>query len=443
MAGTSALSPAAAKVLAAAGLRFPAGRYVVALSGGADSAVAAWAAIRVVGLDDVRAVHVHHGLEASDELAEAARAIADQLDVPFMRVDVVVPAGASFEGRAREVRLAALEEAAVEAEWIATGHHADDSAETVVAHLLRGAGAAGLAGISPVRGRWVRPLIDVERETVRTAAAEVGLPYLDDPANADPRHQRNLIRSVVLPWLEELFERPVLPVITRSAASLAEDDAALRAAAESVPIRMNAGAVVVPAVVLSTVSPALGARVAREALRRAHPPYPGTAADVAAVLRLAGQGGPREALSGGLHAEREGPLVAIHAGVPQAGVESPLAPGTSVEYGPWRLHMSTPGAVRSPVVGRSRARLATSVLEGDVVVRSATEGERVEIDRGTKTVRDAMAEAGVPARLRRAWPVVAVDGKIAWVAGVRVAGWARLQDASEAAVELSVEGIGV
>ena len=443
MAGTSALSPAAATVLAAARPRFPAGRYVVALSGGADSAVAAWAATLSAGIDDLRAVHVHHDLEASDELAEAARAIADQLDVPLTQVDVVVPAGASFEGRAREVRLAALREAAGDADWIATGHHADDSVETVVSHLLRGAGAAGLAGISPVRGRWVRPLIDVERETIRTAASELGLPYLDDPANADPRHQRNLIRSVVLPSLEELFGRPVAPVITRSAASLAEDDAALRAEAERVPIRLSAGAVVLPAVVLSTVAPAIAARAAREALRLAHPPYPGTAADVAAVLSVAEERAHRVTLSGGLQADREGPLVAIHAGVSRAGVESPLAPGETVEYGPWRLHMSTPGEPRSPVVGRSRAPLLTSVLTGGVVVRSAAEGERIDIDGGTKTVRDAMAEAGVPARLRPAWPVVAVDGKIAWVAGVRAAGWARQRDASEAAVELSVEGIGV
>jgi tRNA(Ile)-lysidine synthase len=395
----------------------------------------------VAGKDAVRAVYVHHGQAASDRLAGAAESIADSVGIPFSQVAVDVPAGASFEGRAREVRLAALAAAADDDEWIVTGHHADDSVETVLSNLLRGAGATGLAGISARRDRWIRPLVDVDRRTIRSAAKDLGFAYLDDPANADMRHRRNVIRSEMLPWLEERFERRMQPVIKRSADSLAVDDAELRAAAESVPIRHSAGAVTVPAVVLATVSPSIGARVVREALRVAHPPYPGNADDVAAVLRIARSGGPGESLSGGLIAEREGPLVAIYAGGPEPPPEAPLAPGSSVRFGLWRIGMSAPGAALPPSVGRVRAFGDAAVLGKGAIVRSAAEGERIDIGEGSKAVRDAMAEAMVPVRLRRAWPVVAVGGKIAWVAGVRVAGWAGHRQADKPAVELSIEGI--
>ncbi len=443
MAGESRLTPAAAFVLDAVRRRLPEGRFVLALSGGADSAVAAWAVAEVAGADGLRAVHIHHGLDASADLAAAAASVARHLGIVFTKVDVEVPEGSSFEGQAREIRLSTLAEAARPGEWLVTGHHNDDSVETVLVNLLRGAGATGLSGIPQTRGRWIRPLLDLERSRIRAAADELRLPYIDDPSNTDPRHRRNVIRSEVLPWLEERLGIPVHAVIRRSADSLAADDAELMTAAEVVPIGSSAGAVTFPAVVLATVPDAVAARVVRRALRRVHPPYPGSAADIAAVLRVAGGSAPRESLSGGFQAVRESALVAVYDTEPTPAKPQGLVAGTTVEFGFWRVSARAVEPNRPPLLGRFRARVRASLMNGETTVRGAAAGERIDLRSGSKLVRDAMREAGVPVRLRSAWPIVAVGGKIVWVAGARIAGWARLESAGEPAVELSMEGIGV
>ena len=419
----------------------PVGAIAVALSGGADSAVAAWAAIQIRGRDAVRAIHVHHGQEASELLAEAARAIALSLGIAMRQIDVEVPDGASFEGQAREVRLAALAGDLSEDEWLVTGHHADDSAETVLANLLRGAGASGLAGIPGHRGRWVRPLLEVPASVIRDAASELQLPFADDPANEDPRHRRNVIRSELLPWLEDRFAVPVREVIGRSARLLAADDAQIEMAAEGVAIGRSAGAVTVAAVVLSTLPEPVAARVARRALRFAHPPYPGSAADVAAILRVARGESTREGLTGALLADRENALVAIYGHKPVAADAEPLVPDRAVTFGYWVVSTRLDPVTEPVPLGRYRVLVRADVVTVDPVIRGAAPGERIDLQEGSKPVRDAMREAGIPKRLRSAWPVVAVGGKIAWVAGARIASWARLESSADPAAELLIEGI--
>ena len=136
----------------------PPGSLLVALSGGADSAVLAWAA--VAASDTVRAVFVDHRLDASDQLRAAATSIAAQLGITLDVVEAPIERTApSFEDAARAARYDALQAAAKPDELILTGHTADDQAETVLGHFLRGAGAAGLAGIPIRRGQIVRPLL--------------------------------------------------------------------------------------------------------------------------------------------------------------------------------------------------------------------------------------------------------------------------------------------
>ena len=441
MAGASGLTASDA-VLDAVRRALPSdGSFLVALSGGPDSAVVAWAVESLFGPERTRGVHVHHGQPASDDLHVAALAVAAELEIGLQRVDVVVPDGASFEARAREVRLAALEDAARPGEWIVAGHHAWDSVETVLTNLLRGAGATGLSGIASARGRWLRPLIEVEADLVRTTANELGLPYMEDPANRDSRHRRNLIRSEVVPWLSERFDLPVGRVVLRSARALAEDDRSLETIAAAVPIADEAGTITVPGVVLTTVPRAVAARVARRALRRAHPPYPGTAEEVDAVLGVAAGSAPRRGLTGGLTVEREGALVVIYDTVPAAASPVTMVPGERVAFGRWRVAAGEIGTITRPSVGRSRVRILASVFDDEVAVRVPDEGERIGLADGTKLVRDAMAEGGIPVRLRSAWPVVAAGAKIAWVAGVRAAGWAVARRGTTGpSVELSIEG---
>ena len=414
----------ATSVVAAVTAAVPPGPVVVALGGGADSATAAWALVNRVPRGSVRAIFVAHGLEGSSLLEAASRALAGRLEIDLDVIQAPVAEDApSLEDRARRARQAAIEQNVESGEWIVTGHTMDDLAETVLANLFRGAGSAGLAGIPSRRGAIVRPLLGFSREELREVAEEEALPYAEDPANRDPRHLRNRLRHELIPLLESRYNPAIRTILARTARHASRDEEALCAAAVAVPIREDAGALLLPIPVLATVPRAVAGRAVRSALRRLLTPYAGVAADVDAVLDVAAGTVKRRSLSKELLVAREDPYVAIY--TPADSDPDPVVlevPGT-VRLG---VHVVRIEPASLPLLGRHGTSLLDATMLGDrVVVGPAGEGERIEIQDGSKPVRDALAEGGVPERLRSAWPTVLVGGKIAAIAGIRVAAWAR------------------
>lgn len=200
---------------------------LVALSAGVDSTalLAALAAIRDAGgVAALFALHVDHGLRP-DGAADAACAAAScaRLGVPLERVRVVVRPG-NVQAEARRVRYAALREAAdrVGATRIATGHTRTDQAETVLLRLIRGAGARGISGVPPRRGRIVRPLLDRSREEGAAYLRALGIAWRDDPTNATPKYARNRLRQGA--WAALARENPALEAALARAADLARED---------------------------------------------------------------------------------------------------------------------------------------------------------------------------------------------------------------------------
>ncbi len=155
---------------------------------------------------------VHHGLrvEADAEL-ELAAEFAGARGVPFRCERVQVDPGANLQARARELRYSALERARQQfgATFLVTAHHADDRAETVLLRLLRGAGPRGLAVLPARSENRLRPLIHARRSDVIAHVERHGVPFAEDPSNADPRFLRTRVRREVLPLLEELSPRVV------------------------------------------------------------------------------------------------------------------------------------------------------------------------------------------------------------------------------------------
>lgn len=218
------------------------GPVAVAVSGGADSlALAAALAFERPGS---LALVVDHGLQ--DGSAQVAARAADQcrslgLDGralvarssgdPQERATGDLPkSGGGPEAAARAARYAALD-AAVAAHGLAAvllGHTRDDQAESVLLGLARGAGARSLAGMAD-RPPYLRPLLGVDRVTVRRACAEAGLTPWEDPHNADPSYARVRVRERVLPVLEAELGPGVAAALARTAAQLREDADALDA----------------------------------------------------------------------------------------------------------------------------------------------------------------------------------------------------------------------
>jgi tRNA(Ile)-lysidine synthase len=210
----------------------------VGFSGGADStALLAACAARWPG--EVRAFHVHHGLQAAaDDFERHCRALASRLGVPLevLRVDARHAPGESPEDVARRARYEALgalarrDTAQGAIESIAIGHHADDQVETMLLALSRGAGLPGLAAM-PARAQRngmtiYRPLLHVTAAEIRAWAAAQGLPWVEDPSNLDARYTRNRIRAVLLPALEQAFPQ-FRATFVRSAAHAAQAQALL------------------------------------------------------------------------------------------------------------------------------------------------------------------------------------------------------------------------
>ena len=188
---------------------------VCACSGGPDST----ALLHVLAglrrpLDlKLTACAVDHGLrrEAAGEIA-LVRDLAEALAVPFEGVSLSVAKGPNLMARARDARYAALRDVAarVGATLIATGHTADDRAETVLMRMLRGAGPRGLAVLPPLAGDLLRPLIRARRADVLLHLSRAGLRFASDPSNEDPSFLRVRVRREVVPLLEQLSPKIVL-----------------------------------------------------------------------------------------------------------------------------------------------------------------------------------------------------------------------------------------
>ncbi len=240
-----------------------AGPVVAAVSGGADS-VALLRALAASGVPVVVA-HANHGLRGAESDADEAfvRALAGSLGIPFQATRLAIPPNENFEAAARRLRYEWLHQVAREsgASWIATGHTADDQAETVLHRLIRGTGLQGLRGIattkfsgegqssepsavcdhresdghvidprpalgsedcaSPLNGRVVRPMLAVTRSEVLEFLNELGQSFRTDSTNADPRFTRNRLRHELLPLLKS-FNPEIVAVLGRLAEQASE-----------------------------------------------------------------------------------------------------------------------------------------------------------------------------------------------------------------------------
>jgi tRNA(Ile)-lysidine synthase len=218
---------------------------IVAVSGGADSV----ALLRLLtpplrfgegvggwGVANLIVAHVNHMLRGDESDADEQFVIelAGNLGLPIRTARVPVPSG-NLEGEARKSRYAFFDRVAAEtgAGWIATAHTLDDQAETVLHRLIRGTGIQGLRGIfasppSPpageglgVRGRILRPLLNIRRSELREYLASIQQPFREDSSNADPRFTRNRIRHDLIPLLET-FNPRIAEVLNRLSQQAAE-----------------------------------------------------------------------------------------------------------------------------------------------------------------------------------------------------------------------------
>jgi len=210
---------------------------LVAVSGGADSMALAAAAAFEGARAGVRvgAVIVEHGLqEVTKIVAENTAKRLSELGLAPVEVRaVVVGSDGGPEAAARTARYEALELAREEtgARFVMLGHTLDDQAETVLLGLARSSGAKAISGMSPVGQHYIRPMLELRRETTVAFCADSGIEVWNDPHNQDPRYLRVRVRNEVLPMLEDVLGPGFAEALARTASQLRQDSAALDALA--------------------------------------------------------------------------------------------------------------------------------------------------------------------------------------------------------------------
>lgn len=419
---------------------------VVAVSGGADST----ALLHLLAEDGrlrLVAWHLDHGLRS--EARAEAELVAEQarrLGVALLRATADVRAlaaawGLGIEAAGRRCRYQLLAEAAAAcgASVVATAHHRDDQAETVLMHALRGAGDRGLSGI-PARRRLadgvelVRPLLSYGRQELHAWLRARGLTWSEDPSNRDRRFRRNELRAHLAAWESAL---PGCAAALAGAAGAArERHRPHQAAADALwAVRAGPGSIALttpgpPAAVAAALWCRLCADIGVEPSR----------ARLARIADLAGGAPGRRLDLGGWLLERRtdglrwsrtypvaAPAAAVVLAVPgetvcgdlELSVESCAADTTSVDT--WRQQLDA-----AAVVGALHRRLPR-----------AGERWRPLGAPGSQPLVKSLASAGVPAHRRAGTAVVADDRGVVWIPGVRLAERVRVTAATTCCLRLS------
>ncbi len=276
-------APASATLLATCTFPPPGTEVTCAVSGGADSMTLM--VLAAAAGCTVTAVHVDHGLRVgSDSEAEVVSAAAARFGATFRSETVDVPLGPNLEARARQARYAVLPDD------VMTGHTADDQAETMLINLMRGASTTGLAAMRPGPRR---PILALRRASTAQFCRAQGITIVTDPSNRDPAFLRNRVRHELLPLMDEIASRDLVPVLTRQAGLLRDDGDLLDQLAEAIDPTS--------AKQLAAAPVPLARRAVRRWLTTDHPP---DAATVERVLRVAGGQASGCDIGGGRRVER-------------------------------------------------------------------------------------------------------------------------------------------
>ena len=377
----------------------PGDRVVCAVSGGADSVALLFACYLLKEKLDItlEAAHFNHHLrgEESDRDEAFVAQLCDRYDIPLHRGSgTVVPGKKGLEAAARDSRYAFLRSIPGK---IATAHTADDNAETVLMHLIRGTGLKGLGGITPIHGRVIRPMLKVTRQDVEGFLEEWCLSHIEDSSNGTDDFLRNRIRHHVMPLLVQ--ENPKI------AENLSQMALRLRLDEEFLSQQTNSTAL--PAVeTLKNMPKALRSRALEAFLKESGVKEPEDShIALAESLLFSDKPSARASFPGGITIARNydrlealGEMEALSEILLPCPGEAQL-PGLRVTCMPAEEAVNTPEAFTvSPV--------------GDIRIRARKSGDSIRLSGGSKSLKKLFIDRKIPAALRQQIPVVCDDAGI-------------------------------
>lgn len=418
-----------AETLRRCGLR-PMDSLLVGLSGGADSVALlhSLCACRKNGqLRSLCAAHLHHGIRGASADADAAfcEALCRQWQVPLVMGHVDAPGYAKAKGQgleqaARELRYAFLREQAAKfgADAIAVAHHADDQAETLLLHLMRGSGRTGLAGMRMRTGDIVRPLLHTRRRDIEAYLAENGLSACSDETNALLDAARNRVRHELLPEMER-FNPRIREALCRLAEHMAADEDFLEALAETA-LRDAALAEGYSRKTLKELAEPIRSRVLLGLLRDCQEGEV-SFSDVRRVEALLGANtGSAIQLRGGRAAWLENDALMLGLMKGEQCFETPFIAVGETRLPQGRLYAEPARRFQKPADGFT-ACVRASAIPPDAVVRTRRDGDIFYPfgAPGKKLLSDYLIDRKCP-RTRRDMPLLCGGGEVLWVIGFTV-----------------------
>ena len=447
----------------------PGDAVIVALSGGADS-VCLLTVLKQLATPEflLRAVHVHHGIRGAEADRDEAFAqkLCESLSVPLCVAYCHVPAYAAEQGLSEEeagriLRYQVLEKEAGKWEQelpagsrvkIALAHHRDDNAETILHHLLRGSGLTGLAGIRPVQGRRIRPLLCVGREEIRAYLEAGHISWCEDSTNQSPDYTRNRIRSQVLPLLKTAVNEQAEEHILQAGQIIGQADAYLRQQAEEIWQEAVCGReedlAAIPLTAFARQPEILKTYLIRHMLDQLHPGWKDIGSrHFTAIAELAGKPvGSRLDLPGGLMArtgyetleivrktERE---VSVKT---ESGADGEIHGRQTVP----ELHMTVFSRQKDQEIPKNQYTkwFDYDKIKGTLSVRTRRTGDYLILPSGgSKTIARYMIDEKIPKEKREQILLLAEGSHVLWVVGFRISEYYKIEEHTENILQVTCDG---
>ena len=404
-----------------------AGRYLIGLSGGADSV-----ALLMTLLPDIRdgriaaeAVHVNHGLRGteSDDDEKFCRELCEREGVPLTvyRADLQ---GKTDEDSARKARYGFFREKykAFKADGLILAHHADDQAETFLMRLTRGAGPEGLECMREDETvediRILRPMLRIRREEIRAALTEDGTGWQEDSTNTDTAYLRNKVRQELIPALEAISESAV-DKICRTAGMIAADNDVLDAAAEKL-LRENAKGSILNAAAITAEPEAVRRRVLRKWWNAEGPvleEHALSAAQTEALTALLDVTKGKINLPGGVYAVRTGKHLILRSSEKEEAPEPVVFSGKEIVFGDYRITVGS--SEGNPGDGKRTQEVPDGFFEG-CEIRTRRPGDRIRPfgSTGSRKLQDYLTDRRIGEPFRDQIPLICRGNEVLLVCGV-------------------------
>jgi tRNA(Ile)-lysidine synthase len=453
---------------------------VVGVSGGIDSTAllhVLWR-LREEWHLSLYIAHLNHGIRG-EEAAKDARlveAMGEKLGIPVFVESLDIPTqardtGLTEEEAGRIARYQLYESLAnqVEAQRIAVGHHGDDQAETVLMNLIRGAGLKGLTGIPPVRGRIIRPLIELEKWRLEAYCRSYDLPWREDATNLSTAYRRNYIRLELIPRMKQL-NPAIIQNLMRTSAILAEDwklleklsmEAYEQALSEAMPAQIT-----LHLPVLLTLPVALRKRVIDHAysqVSQREQGLPGVSLEHVEKCLLGETSTRRWTLPGNIDVILRDQVLILASGV-RIKREKGLSPrilalGSSSIIEEWNMLIHTEVLATVPAWWKGKdplqprdaweklgvwwADMDLEAVEVPLSVRSRRPGDRFQPlgMTGTKKLQDLFIDEKIPRRLRDQIPCIVDAEGILAIVGLHQAERSRISEKTQQVLRVTVEKI--